>query len=111
MAGMAWELKFPKLIGVKLTGTISGWTAPKDVILKVIERGPGTFNGISVFTLKTVDGIYSGNEYIFNWLTNEKLIYFLMLFVTLFTLFTGISYLYKNRSLLTNIFSVETKSN
>ncbi len=35
MAGMAWELKFPKLIGVKLTGTISGWTAPKDVILKV----------------------------------------------------------------------------
>jgi aconitate hydratase len=37
MAGMAWELKFPKLIGVKLTGTISGWTAPKDVILKVAE--------------------------------------------------------------------------
>lgn len=37
MAGMAWELKFPKLIGVKLTGKISGWTAPKDVILKVAE--------------------------------------------------------------------------
>ncbi|WP_298472451.1 aconitate hydratase [uncultured Maribacter sp.] len=37
MAGMAWELKFPKLIGVKLTGTISGWTAPKDVILRVAE--------------------------------------------------------------------------
>jgi len=35
MAGMAWELKMPKLIGVKLTGKISGWTAPKDVILKV----------------------------------------------------------------------------
>lgn len=35
MAGMAWELKFPKLIGVKLTGRLSGWTAPKDVILKV----------------------------------------------------------------------------
>ncbi len=35
MAGMAWELKFPKLIGVKLTGKASGWTAPKDVILKV----------------------------------------------------------------------------
>ena len=35
MAGMAWELKFPKLIGVKLTGSLSGWTAPKDVILKV----------------------------------------------------------------------------
>ncbi len=37
MAGMAWELKFPKLIGVRLTGNISGWTAPKDVILKVAE--------------------------------------------------------------------------
>ena len=35
MAGMPWELKFPKLIGVKLTGNLSGWTAPKDVILKV----------------------------------------------------------------------------
>jgi len=35
MAGMAWELKFPKLIGVRLTGEMSGWTAPKDVILKV----------------------------------------------------------------------------
>lgn len=35
MAGMPWELKFPKLIGVKLTGKISGWAAPKDVILKV----------------------------------------------------------------------------
>lgn len=35
MAGMPWELKFPKLIGVKLTGELSGWTASKDVILKV----------------------------------------------------------------------------
>jgi aconitate hydratase len=35
MADMAWELKFPKLIGVKLTGKLNGWTAPKDVILKV----------------------------------------------------------------------------
>src|SRR5690554_8005636 len=35
MAGMAWELKFPKLIGVKLTGNINGWTSAKDVILKV----------------------------------------------------------------------------
>ena len=37
MAGMPWELKFPKLIGVKLTGKLSGWTAPKDVILKVAD--------------------------------------------------------------------------
>lgn len=35
MSGMAWELKFPKVIGVKLTGKMSGWTSPKDVILKV----------------------------------------------------------------------------
>ncbi|MBD3748254.1 MAG: aconitate hydratase [Sphingobacteriales bacterium] len=35
MAGLAWELKFPKLIGVKLTGKLNGWTSPKDVILKV----------------------------------------------------------------------------
>ena len=37
MAGMAWELKFPKMIGVKLTGSLKGWTAPKDVILKVAD--------------------------------------------------------------------------
>ena len=35
MAGLPWELKMPKLIGIKLTGKMSGWTAPKDVILKV----------------------------------------------------------------------------
>lgn len=35
MAGLPWELKFPKLIGVKLTGKLSGWVSPKDVILKV----------------------------------------------------------------------------
>ncbi|OGX88193.1 aconitate hydratase [Hymenobacter glacialis] len=35
MAGMAWELKFPKVIGVKLTGRMNGWTSAKDVILKV----------------------------------------------------------------------------
>ena len=37
MAGMAWELKFPKLIGVKLTGKMNGWTSAKDVILKVAD--------------------------------------------------------------------------
>ncbi|MFC2087659.1 aconitate hydratase [Bacteroidota bacterium] len=35
MAGMPWELKLPKIIGVKLTGELNGWTSPKDVILKV----------------------------------------------------------------------------
>jgi len=46
MAGMPWELKFPKLIGIKLTGRLSGWTSAKDVILKVagiltVEGGTG----------------------------------------------------------------------
>lgn len=35
MAGMPWELQMPKIIGVKLTGTMNGWTSPKDVILKL----------------------------------------------------------------------------
>ncbi|MDH5397981.1 MAG: aconitate hydratase, partial [Cyclobacteriaceae bacterium] len=35
MAGMPWELKFPKLIGIKLTGKLSGWVSAKDIILKV----------------------------------------------------------------------------
>ena len=35
MAGMGWELKFPKIIGIKLTGKLSGWTSAKDIILKV----------------------------------------------------------------------------
>ena len=35
MTGMEWELKLPKLIGVKLTGSLSGWASPKDVILKL----------------------------------------------------------------------------
>jgi aconitate hydratase len=43
MAGLPWELKFPKLIGIKLTGKLSGWTAAKDVILKV--AGILTVNG------------------------------------------------------------------
>ncbi len=38
MSGMAWELKMPKLIGIKLTGKLSGWAAPKDVILEVAGR-------------------------------------------------------------------------
>ena len=46
MSGMAWELLMPKLIGVKLTGKLSGWASPKDVILKVagiltVEGGTG----------------------------------------------------------------------
>ena len=35
MAGMGWELKFPKLIGIKLTGKLNGWSSAKDIILKI----------------------------------------------------------------------------
>lgn len=38
MAGMAWELQMPKLLGVKLTGKLNGWSSPKDVILEVAGR-------------------------------------------------------------------------
>ena len=38
MAGLAWELKFPKIIGIRLTGKLSGWASPKDVILEVAGR-------------------------------------------------------------------------
>ncbi|MCI4432230.1 MAG: aconitate hydratase [Nitrosopumilus sp.] len=38
MAGMPWELLYPKRIGVKLTGQLNGWTAPKDIILKVAKE-------------------------------------------------------------------------
>mgnify|MGYP001212175957 CR=1 FL=1 len=38
LAGMPWELKYPKVIGVKLTGKLSGWAAPKDVIIEVLGR-------------------------------------------------------------------------
>ncbi len=38
MAGMPWELLYPKRIGVKLTGELNGWTSPKDIILKVAEE-------------------------------------------------------------------------
>ncbi|MDD5361840.1 MAG: aconitate hydratase [Ignavibacteria bacterium] len=38
MAGLPWELKFPNIIGVRLTGKLSGWTAPKDIILKLAGK-------------------------------------------------------------------------
>lgn len=38
MAGMPWELKYPKVLGIKLTGELSGWASPKDVILKILGR-------------------------------------------------------------------------
>ena len=56
MTGIPWELKFPKLIGVHLTGKLNGWTSPKDVILKV--AGILTVKAVS-YTHLTLPTIYS----------------------------------------------------
>lgn len=63
-----------------------------------------------VYIAKTVEFISSGNEYIFDILLNRKFIYFTMLAITLFTLYTGISYLIKNRWLIKRLLSRETQS-
>ena len=59
MAGLEWELKMPKLIGVKLTGKLSGWTSPKDVILKLagILTVVGATNSIIEYFGKGADTI------------------------------------------------------
>lgn len=52
LAGMGWELKFPKLIGIKLTGKLSGWSSAKDIILKIsgmLTVKGGTGNVIEYF--------------------------------------------------------------
>lgn len=59
---------------------------------------------LAIFTFKTVSAVYDGNEALFASLTNPELIYFSMLIITLFTLYTGLSYLYTNRKLIRKIF-------
>jgi aconitase A len=62
MAGLPWELKAPKVIGVKLTGKLSKWTSPKDVILKVAGILTVKVRGSSLggkFTGREVHGCFS----------------------------------------------------
>ncbi|KAK8922342.1 putative aconitate hydratase [Metarhizium anisopliae] len=75
MANLPWELKAPKVIGVKLTGQLSGWTAPKDIILKVADiltvkggtgaiveyHGPGvdTISCTGMASCANMGGLYS----------------------------------------------------
>jgi CDP-diacylglycerol--glycerol-3-phosphate 3-phosphatidyltransferase len=66
---------------------------------------------LTIYTLKTIDYIFIGNEKLFEVLSDKYFIFYTMLFITLFTLFTGISYLYKNRNLLKKLFNIETKPN
>lgn len=65
---------------------------------------------LCLFTAKTVDAIFIGNEKIFAALFDDTLIFWLMLFVTVFTALTGISYIYRNRKLIRELFRLETKS-
>ena len=62
---------------------------------------------LCVFVIRTVDWIYKGNERIFSYLTNPDFIFYSMLVVTLFTLFTGIAYLIKNHKLIKSILTFE----
>jgi len=62
-----------------------------------------------VYTFMTVDLIYIGNENLFAVLTNNTLIYLVMLLVTLMTLYSGISYIFINRKLIKQLFSFENK--
>lgn len=62
-----------------------------------------------IFTLKTFESLYKSNIELFNILTNENFLFFTMLAITLFTLITGIFYLYQNRHLIKGLFSIENK--
>lgn len=70
MAGLPWELKAPKVIGVRLTGALKGWAAPKDVILKVagiltVKGGTGAiveYFGPGVESLSATGMVRGGGE-------------------------------------------------
>ena len=64
-----------------------------------------------IYTLKNVDYFYRGNSKIFKILFDPDIIYYTMLFITLFTLYTGIQYLYKNKLLIKRLFGFEVESN
>lgn len=57
-----------------------------------------------VYTLRTVDFIYTGSEKLFNGLMNQQAIYFTMLIITIFTVFTGVTYIISNRKLIVQLF-------
>ncbi len=65
---------------------------------------------LAVFTLITIDPVYSLNEKLFDQMIDKELIYYIMLFITLFTLGTGLSYFYKNRKIIRQLFGFENKS-
>jgi CDP-diacylglycerol--glycerol-3-phosphate 3-phosphatidyltransferase len=62
-----------------------------------------------LYTLKTFDTLYNDNYRVFELLLGKEFIYFTMLFITLFTVFTGISYLISNRALIKKLIKIEIK--
>jgi len=60
---------------------------------------------IFIYAFSITEYFYVGNEHIFEMMMSENLIYYSMLFVTLFTLYTGVEYLYKNRELIKRMFN------
>ncbi len=60
---------------------------------------------IFIYAFSITEYFYVGNEHIFEMMMSENLIYYSMLFVTLFTLYTGVEYLYKNRGLIKRMFN------
>ncbi len=66
---------------------------------------------ITVYALRTIPSIYTGNEKLFELMLFSEAVYFAMLFVTLFTFFTGAAYFVQNKLLIKQLFSFETKYN
>ncbi|KKY36590.1 putative aconitate hydratase [Diaporthe ampelina] len=76
MANLPWELKAPKIIGVKLTGTLSGWTSPKDIILKVagiltVKGGPGV-DSVSATEIGATTSVFPFNDRMYDYLAATK---------------------------------------
>ncbi|KAK5126203.1 hypothetical protein LTR08_004784 [Meristemomyces frigidus] len=82
MANLPWELKAPKVIGIKLTGQLSGWTAPKDIILKVagiltVKGGTGAiieYHGPGGAEIGATTSVFPFNDRMYDYLaaTNRK---------------------------------------
>ena len=57
-----------------------------------------------IYTLRTIESVYNWNPWLFDLLFNQEIIYYIMLVITIFTLYTGIQYLVKNRKMIRKLF-------
>ena len=57
-----------------------------------------------IYTLRTIEPVYNWNPWLFDFLFNKEMIYYIMLLITIFTLYTGIQYLVKNRKMIRKLF-------